>query len=107
MPIHADDGTLVPPVVYVPAAQVGPDAGEARVRLLTLSDGRQVLPAYTSLDRLIDACGDDQPWILVPATTVDEQRERIGFDVAVLDAELPEEMRSRTMRAGQGEDAAR
>lgn len=107
MPIHADDGTLVPPVVYVPAAQVGPDAGDARIRLLTLSDGRQVLPAYTSLDRLIDACGDGQPWILVPATTLDEQRVRIGFDVAVLDAELPEQLRSHTMRAERVEEVAR
>ncbi|WP_424922760.1 SAV_915 family protein [Aeromicrobium chenweiae] len=30
-----------------------------------LRDGRTALLAYTALDRLVDCCGDRQPWVLI------------------------------------------
>ncbi|TGN31351.1 SAV_915 family protein [Aeromicrobium chenweiae] len=52
---------MVPPVLYVPGGRgVGRRHG-----VVGLRDGRTALLAYTALDRLVDCCGDRQPWVLI------------------------------------------
>lgn len=39
-------------------------------------DGGQVVPGYSTLDRFLEGCGRDQPWILVPS----ERLAEIGLE---------------------------
>lgn len=93
MAILTDAGTVVPPVVYVPTQRVRPDDTETTLELRKLDDGQLALMAYTSLDRLVDACGEFQPWALVPTPQVEQIRAMSGFDVVALDVALPLELR--------------
>jgi hypothetical protein len=58
-----------------------------------LSDGRLALVAYTALDRLVDGCGRDQPWVVIPAAKLDEIDQHQPYDLILLDVEIPEEQR--------------
>lgn len=93
MTILSDAGTVVPPLVYVPTQRVRPDDTETTLELRTLQDGQLALMAYTSLDRLVDACGEFQPWALVPVQQVEQIRAVAGFDVVALDVAIPPELR--------------
>lgn len=93
MTMHTRQGTIVPPVVYVPVDPAGQGDDEAIFELRKLRDGRTALLAYTALDRLVDGCGEHQPWVLVPADAVAAQQASLGYDVALLDADLPAELR--------------
>ncbi len=68
-------GALPPEIVYVPCVPVEPGAAEAQVMLRTLprADGSimTVLPAYSSVDELVQACGDAQPWVAMRSAGVD------------------------------------
>ncbi len=81
----------VPPVLYVPARHGGVD--EVELELSTLADGRVAALAYTSLDRLVTACGSAQPWALVPALELEQLQARGSFAVIALDPEVPDELR--------------
>lgn len=104
MTIHTDAGTVVPPVVYVPTQRVRPGDTETTLELRRLQDGQLALMAYTSLDRLVDACGEFQPWALVPAPQVEQIRAAAGFDVVALDVAIPAELRhgAETLDAADG-----
>lgn len=93
MTMRTRQGTTVPPVVYVPVCPGGQGEQEATFELRKLPDGRTALLAYTALDRLVDGCGEHQPWVLVPAADVAAQQSSLGYDVALLDAQLPAELR--------------
>ncbi len=58
----SDTDVVVPPVVYLPVREHPEGGSYPEVRPLT--DGRTALLAYTALDRLADACGAGQPWVL-------------------------------------------
>lgn len=93
MTMHTKQGTVVPPVIYVPVDPGGQGEGEAAFELRKLRDGRTALLAYTALDRLVEACGEYQSWLLVPADAVAAKQPDLGYDVALLDADLPAELR--------------
>jgi hypothetical protein len=81
-------GASFPPVVYVPCtASDSPD--EVSLDLRELSDGRIALLTYSALDRLVDCCGSEQPWVLLPSAKLDEVGRSAHFDVIVLDVEIP------------------
>jgi hypothetical protein len=96
-------------VVYLPAAPTrGAEAGpqlrrledgaptggaQAWPELRRLEDGRLALPAFSALDRLVEGCGEAQPWILVPATEVESIGEASGCNVVLLDLPLPAGLR--------------
>lgn len=96
--ISADAGIQGPPVVYLPVLL--DDQGEvSEIRMIQLADGRVALLGYTALDRLIDCCGEQQPWLLVDAGKLGELRDEKPYDVKFLDVALPDELR---FGGGQG-----
>ncbi len=82
----------VPPVLYVPARHEG-GRDEVELELSTLTDGRVAALAYTSLDRLVQACGAGQPWALLPAARLVELQGAGAFAVIALDAQVPVALR--------------
>lgn len=90
-------GALPPEVVYVPCAPVEPGAAEVQVVLRTLpaADGAStpVLAAYSSIEELVRACGDAQPWVAMRSAGVEELLESLGAQAALLDVAftLPED----------------
>lgn len=81
-----EDVGAVPPVLYVPARHAG--VGRVDVELSTLVDGRVAALAYTSLDRLVDACGDAQPWALLPTEQLSELQASGAVSVIAVDPEV-------------------
>lgn len=93
-----DDEMTVPPVLYVPARHRGART-EVDLELSMLTDGRVAALAYTSLDRLVDACGAGRPWALPPSDQLAELLAAGAFAVIALDAQVPAELRK-----GPGDD---
>ena len=54
-----------------------------------------MLLTYSALDRLVDAMGNEQPWIACPAASLQELWETDRFDVTLLDVAVPVEQRRR------------
>lgn len=84
---------VVPPVLYVPCAGHGSAGQEAGVELRRLDDGRVALLAYTALDRLVQGCGPFQPWVMIETEALGEIDRSQPYDVIVLDAVIPEQLR--------------
>lgn len=79
-------------VVYAPSEQVdGALKPDTRVQLRYLEDGQLALPLFSSLDELVADCGEGQPWVAIAAERVEEFRQIVGADVAVLDPSIPTE----------------
>jgi hypothetical protein len=83
---------IVPPVLYLPVLE-HPEAGSVAA-VHPLEDGRLGLLAYTALDRLADACGEDQPWMLVFTSELGRVKELQPFDVVAFDIAVPPAMRA-------------
>ncbi|PXY19796.1 SAV_915 family protein [Prauserella endophytica] len=84
----------LPPVLYLPTAPIAADGtGETTVELRRTGDGRIALLAYTALDRLVECCGEHQPWLMVHTEHLPKLHERQPYDVILLDGEIPEELR--------------
>lgn len=79
------EGTrIVPPVVYVPTT------GHAdELDLRQAPDGRSVLLVYTALDRLVDGCGSQQPWVLLPVADLGAEGGRTAPDLILFDVDVP------------------
>lgn len=88
-------------LVHVPLRAADPDATETAVELRRLPDGSVVVPAYAERERLVECCGDAQPWMLIPLARLAALRAVLGFDAVALDHDLPWSER-RTTGAGGG-----
>ncbi len=97
MATHID--MWLPPVLYVPCADVADPEGELEVDFRTTRDGRRALLVYSALDRLITCCGAYQPWVVLAATELAVIYERAPFDLVLLDVLIPEQQRR--VHAGQ------
>ncbi|MQA11082.1 MAG: hypothetical protein GEU98_21500 [Pseudonocardiaceae bacterium] len=91
---QTEDELALPPLVYVPCTSAEPTDGELTLEMRQLADGRLALPVYSALDRLVNCCGEGQPWAAVPTNRLDEASASAPFDVIVLDLEIPEELRN-------------
>lgn len=78
-----------PPVVYVPTDRDGPSESR-RVELFRTHDGRVALLCYSTVDRLQRWLAADQPWAPADRAALNELREYVGYDLALLDAPLNE-----------------
>lgn len=88
-----NDPPMVPPVLYVPRDGEVAETGAVSLDYRTTRDGRTALLAYTALDRLVDCCGDRQPWVLIETSTLDDIAEQQPYDLILLDMEIPLEHR--------------
>lgn len=67
-PMTSQDLSLPgPPVVYLPV-ELDHEGHVTDIRMIKLADGRVALLGYTALDRLMDCCGEQQPWLLVESS---------------------------------------
>ena len=82
-----------PPVLYVPCAKSVVDLNEAEIDMRVTRDGRIALLAYSALDRLHTCCGDQQPWVLLPVTSLDEIQKTQPFSLLLLDVVVPPDRR--------------
>ncbi|WP_250002099.1 SAV_915 family protein [Actinoplanes sp. M2I2] len=82
-----------PPVVYVPCAPIRDADSELVVDLRRTRDGRMALLVYSALDRLVGCCGPAQPWTLVASTSLEELRLATGFELVLMDLDIPDEYR--------------
>ena len=78
---------VVPPMLYLPVQN--DSEFEKAVALRRLGDGRTGLIAFSALDRLVTACGDNQEWVLVHLSGLEEINEHTPFDTVMLDPPVP------------------
>lgn len=74
---------VVPPYLYVPVWL--DDEGTAQISIANGSKKEKILLAYTELDRLLDALGDEQSWAAVPTTQLSTIKEETGYTHLVVD----------------------
>jgi hypothetical protein len=84
-----------PPVVYVPCALLDAGDDSLTVDLRPTRDGRLALLVYSALDRLVNCCGDEQPWAVMPTVSLEKIRTETNFELLLLDVEIPAEFRRR------------
>ncbi|WP_229068832.1 SAV_915 family protein [Actinoplanes sp. DH11] len=89
----------LPPYVYVPCSPVRDGDSDLSVDLRPTRDGRLALLVYSALDRLVDCCGAEQPWTVLPATELETVRQATGFELILMDVRIPEYLR----RGAEGE----
>ncbi len=104
--LDPDETWHMPAQLYVAAK---PDHENAGLMLeLREWSGQSVVPAYSSLDRFVDGCGADQPWVVLPAERLTEAADDGdgGFRFSVLlDVPLSVELRG-TAGAMAGSEAS-
>jgi hypothetical protein len=87
-----DPAAVFPPVVYVPCAPAQ-SAEELTIDLRATRDGRLALLVYSAMDRLIAHCGPAQRWTVMLSKDLEQVRLATGFELVLLDLDIPEELR--------------
>jgi hypothetical protein len=89
---RTDPAHTFPPVLYVPCAptQTG---DELTIDLRVTKDGRLALLVYSAMDRLIAHCGPAQRWTVLLTEDLEQVRVLTGFELVLLDLDIPEELR--------------
>lgn len=87
-----DAETIIPPMLYLPVRDS--EQGQSIAEVRELKDGRRALLAFTALDRLADACGMQQPWIVVPIEALNEIMDVQPFDVVSFDPVIADHLKS-------------
>jgi hypothetical protein len=95
---QAVENVAFPPVVYVPCSSVGTGDDSLSVDLRPTRDGRSALLVYSALDRLVNCCGDQQPWVVMPTASLERIREETLFELILLDVGIPDEFRRQGRR---------
>jgi hypothetical protein len=80
-------------MLYVPVAEYESGSAELTLDFRRMADGRTALVAFTALDRLINGCGDAQPWVMLPTAQLTEIDQRSPYDVILLDVVIPADQR--------------
>lgn len=78
---------------YVPCADRVGRNEDVPAELRELADGQVVLLAYSSLEALVECCGEAQPWALVSVAALDEVLEGTAASMVLWDQALPPEQR--------------
>ncbi|MHA6802802.1 SAV_915 family protein [Salinifilum ghardaiensis] len=77
--------------VYVPSQPMAAEDHEAQLELRRTSEGALALVTYTSLERLVEGCGNQQAWISVPESELRQLAEQVDAQVILQDVPLPDE----------------
>lgn len=96
-----DDEEQLPDKVYVPSERVQDLSESVTLDLRKLTDGTTAMLAFTSPERLVDGCGNRQPWVAVKGDRLEEVRQHTGADTVLWDSAIPIEDR----RSGVEEDS--
>lgn len=89
----ADGGTAersLPEIVFAPAhpdTRPGHD-GDVVFEVRWLTDGRQALPVFTTVERLVAALGREQPWVALPLQNVQRVMGGAGVPSVATDPQL-------------------
>ncbi|MGI8309661.1 SAV_915 family protein [Saccharopolyspora hattusasensis] len=97
-PLDGDEE--LPATVYLPTERVNKGDKDVTLELRDTADGDRALLAFTSVKRLVDGCGDGQPWVAVQGEQVADIKSRSGADVVLWDAALPPEERRTRFQQG-------
>ncbi|QGK68980.1 hypothetical protein GIY23_05015 [Allosaccharopolyspora coralli] len=77
--------------VFVPSERASTGDQQVRFELRYTSEGAFALLTYTSLERLVEGCGEAQPWVSVADTDVMTLAEQTGAQVVLQDVPLPDD----------------
>ncbi|MQA11813.1 MAG: hypothetical protein GEU98_25350 [Pseudonocardiaceae bacterium] len=78
---------------YVPSERVLAGDTEHTVELRRIANGQVALLAFSSLETLVEGCGENQSWVLYSAADLDELQQECGADVLLWDVTLPADQR--------------
>ena len=88
---HAPEDTEA--LVYVPCTARDSGRSEIQIALKPLEDGRLAMLVFTSLDLLVTGCGEQQPWVALPESALEDTFRSSAADVVAVDAGLTAEQR--------------
>ncbi len=80
-------------VLFVPCTDRHAGEHGVQLALKPLEDGRLAMLVFTSLDLLVAGCGEQQPWVALSETQVEEAFYASSADVVAVDAGLTPEQR--------------
>jgi hypothetical protein len=72
--------------VFLPCSNVRPGDEEMSIDLHRTDDGKLALLVYSSLEILVECCGERQAWVQVPTTDLDRIQSLTGFELFLIDA---------------------
>ncbi|TKG73194.1 MULTISPECIES: SAV_915 family protein [Prauserella] len=98
--IGLDEGATETDLVYLPSERVRQGDAEATVELRRLEDGRLVVLAYTSVEALVEGCGERQPWLSVRSEYLEQIVSGSGATEVLWNAVLPDEQRQEAPVSG-------
>jgi hypothetical protein len=84
---EAQAGGGLPEIVIAPARQdvrPGHD-GDVIFEVREISDGGRALPVFTSVERLVQTLGPDQPWVALPLRNIQAIMGGAGVDRVLID----------------------
>lgn len=87
------EGQQAGDAVFVPSRRVRRGDAEATLELRRTEDGQLAMLAYSSLELLVDGCGEGQPWVAVPRERVAGLLSLSEADVVLWDVALSPEQR--------------
>ncbi|MCP2236824.1 SAV_915 family protein [Prauserella halophila] len=99
-PEFADAADDRPDEVYLPSERVHYGDEEATVELRRLEDERLVLLAFTSLEALVEGCGEGQPWLSVRSDYLNRIVTDSGATEVLWNAVLPDDQRQEAVPTG-------
>jgi hypothetical protein len=83
----------LPLALYLPTGTPEADGSGASIELRLTPEGKTALIAFSSLDKLIECCGEHQPWLLVRTENLGTVHRGHPYDLIVLDTPLPVPLR--------------
>lgn len=90
------EGQQAGDAAFVPSRRVRRGDAEATLELRRTEDGQLAMLAYSSLELLVDGCGEGQPWVAVPRERVAGLLSLSEADVVLWDVALSPELRHPT-----------
>lgn len=90
------EGEQTGDAVFVPSRRLQRGDTEATLELRRTEDGQLAILAYSSLELLVDGCGEGQPWVAVPRERVAGLLSLSAADVVLWDVALSQEQRHPT-----------
>ncbi|MGI8309677.1 SAV_915 family protein [Saccharopolyspora hattusasensis] len=96
-----EDEEELPTTGYIPCERVNKGDSDVMLELRHTPDGQRALLVFTSLEHLVEGCGDGQTWVAVQREQIEDIKSRSDADVVVWDAALPIEERRTRFQLGE------